>query len=62
MVVGRSFGLAFCKHFNLNGSDLLEDMTLTANYNEVMTVNCRFLVSAEDLEAISLLMMNKGNK
>lgn len=61
MVVGRSFGLAFCKYFNLNPSDVLEDMTLTANYSEAMTVNCRFLIDEKDLKAIALLMETEDN-
>ena len=61
--LGRSFGVAFCQHFNLNASDLLAEMSMNANEDEIMSVNCKFIVGARDLEEIALLMqMKERNK
>lgn len=60
---GRSFGVAFCAHFNLNASDILEEVSLNANGDEVLSVSLKYIVSARDLEEIALLMqMKERNK
>lgn len=56
--LGSSFGEAFCERFGLDPG-VVGNVVLEANIDELLYARPMIFVTAEDLEAIAMLMKHK---
>lgn len=59
-ILGTSFGLALCKHFDLPADQVLTPVVVNTNQNEIFGVTLKIALTGEDVKRIGQIM--KGDR